>query len=200
MEARRFTYGPGSLMKNTFKASRRTILTASAAALLPMQQAVAQAASRGGDWMAMVQVHHAAIAKSFEDVLATAAKPVAARNAALKRLAYQLTAHSVAEENVLYPALALNGMVTESDKLYLDQAHAKVMNAEIDFQAMMPTPSTSSADWTAKVKMLQAAVLKHAKDDEEGDLFPKLKQKLDAKMNATMTSEYRQHFALVKPF
>ena len=155
---------------------------------------VAQTAAAGGDWLAIVKTHHAAIAKTFEELVATGMKAGATRDAALKKLAYQLTAHAVAEENVLYPALAMHAMTSESDKLYLDQAHAKVMNAEIDMAAV-----TDKGDvWLDKAKTLQAAVLKHAKEDEEANFYPKLKAKLDARQNAMLTAEYQHQYASVK--
>jgi hemerythrin superfamily protein len=172
--------------------TRRSLLVgaAASAALFPFRNAIAQTEAAGGDWLAMVKSHHALIAKSFDDLLAGPTK------AGLKKLAYQLTAHSVAEENVLYPALALGGMASDADKLYLDQAHAKVGNAEIDMDAMHGADKSALVE---KIRTLQAAVLKHAKEDEEGNLFPKLQQKLDAKQNATLTAEYKQQYASVKP-
>ena len=176
--------------------SRRIIfLGAAAAAMVPMQQALAQVGGEGGDWFSMVKAHHALIAKSFEDVLAPNASP-RGRKAALNKLAYQLTAHSVAEENVLYPALALHGMVSESDMLYLDQAHAKVMNTEID---MMAAQDPSGAAWLDKARELQNAVLKHAKEDEEGNLFAKLLKQLNSPQNDMLTMQYAKQFTSVKP-
>ena len=163
----------------------------------PQSKPVAQTAASGGDWLAIVKTHHAAIAKTFEELLATGMKAGAPRESALKELAYQLTAHAVAEENVLYPALAMHGMTSESDKLYLDQAHAKVMNAEVDMAAMADKQGNPNA-WLDKAKALQAAVLKHAKEDEEANLYPKLKQKLDAKQNDMLTAEYQHQYASVK--
>ncbi len=177
--------------------SRRNFVVASAAAaaLLPLQKVVAQTAAASGDWMDMVQAQHALIAKSFDTLMA--AKSVRARKAALNAIAYQLTAHSTAEENVLYPALAMNGLMTEADKLYLDQAHAKVLNAELDMGAQKEM--TESPDWKEKAQKLQAAILKHAKDDEEGTYYPQLKQKLDAMQNSQLTAQYRLQFGSVKP-
>jgi hemerythrin superfamily protein len=180
----------------TYQQTRRTLFVgagaAAAAALLPMQQAVAQAAAEKGDWMAMIKSHHALIAKTFDELLA--ADPKKGPPAALvKKLAYQLTAHSVAEENVLYAAMSAQGMKSESDKLYLDQAHAKVMNHQVDMLSKMKDPK-----WQEAAKSLQAAVLKHAKEDEEGNLYPKMQQKLDPKMNAMLTAEYQRHFSSVK--
>ncbi len=178
----------------TTDTNRRSLLVgaAASAALLPFRNAIAQTEAAGGDWMAMIKAHHALIAKSFDDILAKPGKP---SMAALKKLAYQLTAHSVAEENVIYPALAMNGMTSESDKLYLDQAHAKVGNAEIDMDAMTGADPATLID---KIKTLQTAVLKHAKEDEEADIFPKLQQKLNPKQNAMLTAEYKKQYASVK--
>lgn len=179
--------------------SRRTALlagAAAAAALAPLRESVAQTAAAGGDWLAMVKEHHALISRTFDEMLAAGGKGGRPPERLLNKLAYQLTAHSVAEENTLYAALAMNGMVSESDKLYLDQAHAKVMNTDLDMTAMK---DRQGGAWLDKAKALQAAVLKHAKEDEEGDLYPKLQQKLDANMNAMLTAAYRREFAAVKP-
>jgi len=112
----------------------------------PQSKPFAQTAASAGDGLAIVKTHHAAIAKAFEELLATGMKAGAPRDAALKKLAHQLTAHAVAEENVLYPALAMNGMTSESDKLYLDHAHAKVMNGS----SQQPRQTSSREIWTKR--------------------------------------------------
>lgn len=167
---------------------------AAAAALLPLQQAVAQTAARGGDWLAMVKAQHEMIEKTFGELMDSTDKTFLRRQRLQRTLAFQLTAHSVAEENVLYPALARSGMLTASDKLYLDQAHAKVMNAELELTAVQ-----NSDTWLQKVGALQAAVLQHAKQDEEATYYPQLQQKLDAATNATLTAAYLREFSSVHP-
>ena len=161
----------------TTDTNRRSLLVGAAAtaALLPFRNAIAQTEAAGGDWLAMVKAHHVLIAKAFDDALKTTGKPPMTY---LKNIAFLLTAHSVAEENTIYPMLAMTGMMSESDKLYLDQAHAKVGNAEIDMSALA---GADGATLNSKTKALQAAVLKHAKEDEEANIFPKLQQQLDAK-------------------
>lgn len=167
---------------------------AAAAAMLPLQQAVAQTAARGGDWLAMVKAHHLLVEKTFAALTDSTDKLFSRRQRMQRTLAYQLTAHSVAEENVLYPALARMGMLTESDKLYLDQAHAKVMNAELEL-----TNVKDEGVWLEKVTALQAAVLKHAKQDEEATYYPQLQAKLDAQANAELTMAYMREFKSVHP-
>lgn len=174
----------------------RRHLIAAAAAIAPLQHAVAATAAASGDWMDMIQAHHALIAKTFDELLAAAGRPAAQSGPLIKKLGYRLTAHSVAEENVLYPALAMHGMAGESDKLYIDQAHAKVMNTQLEMEALH---GKGDGAWADKARALQAAVLKHAKEDEEGNLYPKLKQKLDAATNALLTKNYQREFNRVKP-
>ena len=175
--------------------SRRFLVT-SAAALLPLQHAVAQTAAGRGDWLAMIQAHHAMIARSFEDLMASQSRTYLQRDRLIARIGYQLTAHSVAEENIIYPALAMAGMTSDSDKLYLDQSHAKVMNAQLELAAHA---NRTGGQWMEPARALQAAVLKHAKEDEEGRLYPQLKQKLSAEQNALLTAGYAREFASVRP-
>ncbi len=183
-------------MTRTTDLSRRLVVAgAAAAALLPLRQALAQTAAAQGDWLAMIKAHHALIAKSFDALMASEKRTYLQRDRLIRAIGYQLTAHSVAEENIIYPALAMAGMTSDSDRLYLDQAHAKVMNAQMELAA---TTNREGRDWMAPAKALQAAVLKHAKEDEEGRLYPQLQQKLDAAMNRMLTAGYQREFASVK--
>jgi hemerythrin superfamily protein len=175
---------------------RRHLVLAGAAALLPLRESVAQTAAAGGDWFAMIQAHHALVARSFDQLLATGDRTTfLARDRMVRLIGYQLTAHSVAEENVIYPAIARAGMVTESDKLYLDQAHAKVMQSQLELQSRIQEEGT----WVQAARTLQAAVLQHAKGDEEGRLYPQLRAKASASENAMLTALYRREFDSVKP-
>lgn len=175
--------------------SRRLVCAAAVAgtALTAMQGAVAQTDAAGGDWMAMVRSHHAMLDATFQDLLATRDNQARQRKALHQRLAYILTAHAVAEENVLYPALAMHGLKPGSDKLYHDQAEAKVMNAELDMAA-----DKGNSAWLDKVRTLQAAITTHAKQDEEADLYPKLMQAASREENAMLTAGYRREFMRVK--
>lgn len=178
-----------------FAPQRRLVIAGLATALLPMRQAVAQTAAAGGDWLSMIQAHHALVAKTFDRLLASEKSTYLARERLVRLLGYQLTAHSVAEENVIYPAIAMAGMTSDADKLYLDQAHAKVMNAQVELQARMK----DKGDWMTPARTLRDAVLKHAKEDEEGRLYPQLRSKLDASAHAMLTAGYQREFNSVRP-
>lgn len=150
-------------------------------------------AALDADWFELVKVHHAMLEQTFDELLEQGGD--ASRRALLfKRLAYLLTAHSVAEENVLYPALAMFGLQSESDRLYLDQAHAKVMNAMLDM-----ADDKLGDDWLGRVTELRDAVLKHAKVDEESDLYPRLMEAADPATTTKLNIGYRREFMAVKP-
>ncbi len=59
-----------------------------------------------GDWLTVVKAHHQMLERAFDELIDEGTDP-SKRPVLYKRLAYLLTAHSVAEENVIYPALAM---------------------------------------------------------------------------------------------
>ncbi len=146
------------------------------------------------DWLEFIKSHHTLIEAAFDAVLANADSPLDIRQQRFRRLGLLLTAHCVAEENVIYPALAMYGLQSESDKLYLDQAHAKVMNAVLDM-----ADDKGSAGWLEKAQELKAVVLQHAKQDEEADLYPRLEAELDPTTAMKLGAAYRREFLSVKP-
>ncbi len=174
--------------------SRRTlgISAVGLAAFAAMQASVVEAQAMGGTWFDMVKTHHGMIAETLDRILATADSQATRRANLQKHLGYLLTAHSVAEENVLYPALARLGMTSASDQLYIEQAHAKVGNADLEI-----SPKGDSA-WLAKVAALKTAILHHAKDEEEVDLFPKLMAAASPEMNAMLTADYARQFESIR--
>lgn len=171
-----------------FTTNRRLVLAGAAAALLPMRQVLAQVG--GGDWFAMVQAHHAEIAHSFEELLASSGSTYLAREELVRKITFQLGAHAFAEEMTIYPAIALTGGMPDSDKLYLDQAHAKVMDAQLEMQARLK----DKGKWLEAARLLQSAVLRHAKEDEEARIFPVLRSKLDPAANAALATNYKRYF------
>jgi hypothetical protein len=82
-------------------------------------------------------------------------------------------------------------MTAGSDQLYMEQAHAKVINADLELSPM------GTADWLTKAQGLRTAILHHAKDEEEGDLFPKLMSAAGA-ANAQLTVDYAREFGVVR--
>lgn len=141
-----------------------------------------------GNWMQQVKAQHLEIVRHFQMLKRPMGAP--GRMAGLMSLKNVLTAHSIAEETSIYPAIALTVDRGGADMLYKEQQDAKVMLADIDnMMAMDPR-----ADYMGKLTALESAVTAHAISHEESDLYPKLMRSAPAPMNAKVTKDFREAF------
>ena len=140
-----------------------------------------------GDWMQQVRAQHMAVDRQFAMLRRTRDGDGAMRDRGLKDLATMLTAHSVAEEVALYPGIAMSGDRQGSDRLYMEQSHAKVMIAELD---AMPRNGPA---FMGRLMALEAAIKAHVAE-EENDLYPRLMRSAGPRMNAKMTQDFRREF------
>jgi hypothetical protein len=148
-------------------------------------RAKARAAAERGGWLSMVLDHHLEIESAFAAVRGAA--DAASRVAAQKRLALILTGHSLAEECVLYPALALHGEKAHSTKAYTEQSATKVQMAALEELDPM------SQDYLDKLEHIRGAVAHHVYE-EEGNWFLDIRDKLDAAAQSKLGSRYREEF------
>jgi hypothetical protein len=149
-------------------------------------RAKAQSAATAGDWLSLVLKHHAQIEAEFEAV--RAARDSASRTSAQKRLAIILTGHSIAEESVLYPALAAQADEKgHATMAYTQQAGAKVEMAELDNLPPM------SQDYLDKLEHIRGAVAHHVYE-EEGTWFLEIKEKLPPDAQAKLSKRYQEEF------
>jgi len=168
-----------------------SIIDKIAAALTPLpdeasrQEATdkARAVAVPGDWLSLVLDHHDAIRQAF--VAGRTANTDAERTAAMKALAVVLNGHSLAEEVVLYPALAQAGEKTHAAQAYLEQTTAKNQMAELENIA------TSKPEWTDKWEHIEGAVLTHMHEEESG-WFLKLREK--GERQAHLTARYAEEY------
>jgi len=148
----------------------------------------AQQMTSAGDWLFAALDHHRDIEGAFGAV--SAARPGEDRAAALKSLATLLMGHSIAEEAVLYPALAEAGEIARSATAYREQALAKTQMA-----ALADIDPESDA-FLSKLQEIRAAVLLHMYE-EEGTWFPLLKEQLSEMDQRVLTGrfldEYRRY-------
>jgi hypothetical protein len=103
----------------------------------------------------------------------------------MKELAVILNAHAMAEEVVLYPALARAGEKMHAGHAYAEQTTAKMQMAEWENIA----PSTP--EWMDKLDHIEGAVLTHMYE-EESSWFLHLKDKGDR--HEHLTDRYREEF------
>lgn len=148
-------------------------------------RARARAAAAGSGWLTAILDHHRQIEQAFEAV--KAAGSAATRRAKQKWLGAVLTAHSIAEESAIYPAMALTGQKAHSTEAYAEQSAAKVQMAALDDLEPM------SQDYLDKLEHVRAAVANHV-CEEEGTWFPALREQADPERQGRMTRRYREEF------
>lgn len=150
-------------------------------------EARAKALSAAGStgWFAMVLNHHKQIEQAFDAV--KNAKSLTGRKSAQKWLSTILTGHSIAEEAVLYPAMANTDQRSHATEMYTEQSSAKIQMAALDELDPM------SQDYLDKLEHLRGAVAHHVAE-EEGEYFLALKKNADSIMNSKLTRLYQREF------
>jgi hemerythrin superfamily protein len=168
------------------------ILDKAIAAVTPMASdearaeahAKARAASKGNDWLGALLDHHEQIEAAFDAVRSST--DADERMEAQQELALLLTAHSVAEENVLYPALAQVDETRHATMAYTEQSAAKMQLGLLEYLPPM------SQEYMDKFEHLRGAVLQHVYQ-EESSWFIELKDK--AEDPDFLTQRYLEEFA-----
>ena len=145
--------------------------------------AAARAEAEADDWLSLALDHHDQIRSAFE--ACGTAEAASERLRAMKELAVILTGHSLAEEVVLYPALAQAGEKAHAGHAYTEQTTAKMQMAELENIA----PSTP--EWRDKLEHIRGAVLTHMYE-EESSWFLELKRK--AARQPHLTERFREEF------
>jgi len=145
----------------------------------------ARAATTPGGWLEMVLDHHLQIESAFAAV--RSAETAATRRSAQKRLATVLTGHSIAEESVLYPAMALSGEKGQAEMAYVEQSETKVQMAALE------NLDPLSQDYLDKLEHIRGAVAHHVYE-EEGRRLLELQNKADPATKSKLTQRYREEF------
>lgn len=127
----------------------------------------ARAAAQEGDWLSAVLDHHEQIRSGL---VAALNAPPTERPTAMKRLARVLNGHSIAEEIVLYPALAKAHEKGDAMMAYTEQTATKMQMAELE------RLDPGGKEWEDKLDHIRGALLHHMYE-EEGDWLLELKQK-----------------------
>lgn len=143
----------------------------------------AREAAKAGDWLSLALDHHQEIRAAF--AAGAHATGETDRRSAMQALALVLNAHALAEELVLYPALAQNGHKVQAGVAYSEQTTAKMQMAELE-----NIPLSSEA-WLDKWKHIEGAVLTHMFEEENG-WFIHLSHHAD--QPDRLTDRYREEF------
>jgi hemerythrin superfamily protein len=118
--------------------------------------------------------------------------PNAYRIALFMRYKRAITKHSLAEEDIVYPAL--HDEVRDeagSKSLYEEHAEIKILTAEVEHALMDEDPN-----WQDRVRSLHEALARHMRHEEEEE-FPKMRSVLDEDRQRAMSVEIRREERMV---
>jgi len=139
---------------------------------------------------ALAQDHQKALAM-FEAIEATDNSATMRRAAMLFQLKRMLTAHALAEEDIIYPMLRDDEHRKEQAlKLYRDHAEVKVKLFELEHR---PKDDPS---WMTELKALHHMVESHAREEEQME-FPKLRAALDEARCANLMGEVQREKSML---
>ncbi len=170
-----------------------TILDKVIAAITPLESEDERQAARSkakqavteAPWLGRVLEHHQQIEAAFAAV--KDAGDVNGRRRAQKWLGTLLTGHSLAEEAVLYPAMALGDQKGHATAAYTEQSGAKINLAALERLDPM------SQDYLDKLEHVRDAVAHHV-FEEESTWFPALAAEGDIAMQMRLSARYTEEF------
>ena len=139
---------------------------------------------------ALAQDHRKVLAL-FEAIEATDNSATGRRTAMLFQLKRMLTAHALAEEDIIYPMLRDDAHRHEQAvKLYRDHAEVKVKLFELEHRAK------DDPSWMTELKALHHMIESHAREEEQME-FPKLRAALDEARCATLLGEVQREKSML---
>ncbi len=113
------------------------------------------------------------------------------RSALLFQLKRMLTAHALAEEDIIYPMLHDDAQRQEmANQLYREHAEMKIRLFQLEHQAK------DHPDWLPRLRELREIIAAHARQEEENE-FPRLRATLGGDGKSRLLSEIRREKALV---
>jgi iron-sulfur cluster repair protein YtfE (RIC family) len=145
----------------------------------------------GRDPFAVLAQDHRTILALLTAVAQAPRDAVATRTQQLLRLKRRLTAHALAEEDVIYPALLERcGDQPGAQQLYGEHAEMKIHLYELE---EMPKDDPA---WPSRVADLRALIETHVRQEEEVE-FPRLRAALDDQMLARIFAKMQREKALL---
>jgi len=131
---------------------------------------------------ALAQDHQKVLAL-FGRIEQTDNSAVIRRNAMLLQLKRMLTAHALAEEDIVYPMLHDDAQRRDqAKKLYSDHAAVKVKLFELEHKAK------DDPTWIDDLRALHRMIAEHAHEEEQSE-FPKLRAALDESQCTNLLGE-----------
>ena len=148
-------------------------------------------AMTGADPFDQLARDHQKVLALFEQIEATDNPAIARRSAMLLQLKRMLTAHALAEEDIVYPMLRDDAHRDEqAKKLYRDHAEVKIKLFELEHMAK------DDPRWIAEIRSLHRTIEEHAREEEQNE-FPKLRAALNQAQCATLLGDVSREKSLL---
>ena len=149
-----------------------------------------RAAAGTDPFQALAQDHHEVLAL-FDRIEATENSAAASRAAMLFQLKRMLTAHALAEEDIVYPMLHGEAHRREqTNRLYREHADMKIRLFELEHKAK------DDPSWIEDVRALHRVVQEHAREEEQTE-FPQLRAALDETRTANLLGEVHREKSIL---
>lgn len=137
----------------------------------------------GGDPFDALARDHRMVLGMMDTLLQTGRQSQMRRTAGLLQIKRSLTAHALAEEDIVYPMLREEvGAVEASERLYREHAEIKVHLFRLEH--LRP----DDARWHAEMQSLRDLVARHAADEENTE-FPRLRERLSRENLMQLSSD-----------
>src|SRR5436190_13127879 len=134
---------------------------------------------------------HQKILGLFDRIEATDDSAVMRRNVMLLQLKRMLTAHALAEEDIVYPMLHDDAhRAEEAKKLYREHADIKVRLFELEHKAK------DDPSWIEGIRELRRILAEHAREEEQVE-FPKLRAALDQRRTSNLLGEVHREKSMI---
>lgn len=129
---------------------------------------------------------HETVKKLLNELSETTERALKKRSELLGRLELELVLHTAIEEDILYPAIRDSG-----GKMYYE---AKEEHRTVDSLVLPDLKRTrpDTVQFAGRVKVLKE-LLEHHIEEEEGELFPRARQLLDAAALKQLGQAMQQH-------
>ena len=126
------------------------------------------------DALTLLEQDHQKVKKLMGEIEKTTERAVKTREQLFYKLVEELTIHEEVEERIFYPEVKeratskqLEELVLESyeEHHFVDVVKAEIQNTPFD-----------SEEWAAKFKVMMENIEHHAFEEEEGEMFPKVRK------------------------
>lgn len=128
------------------------------------------------DALTLLKEDHQKVKSLFSDIEAT--EDPKTRKQLFDTLLRELTVHERIEEEIFYPAVDERAKEKKTEELIVESYVEHDFVNKISADVLKTKPDAES--WPAKVKLMRENVEHHAFEEEEGKLFPKVRQLFSA--------------------